>query len=109
MRRQRGGDIASPSPVKPCCLFLLVVVHDLVIGVVELTLLGGSGVRTGLRALGIGLLVQLFADGVESLGQRLRIGLDSGGVIALEGFLQLVEGALNLALIVSGDFVAHIG
>ena len=79
-------------------LVLVVIIHDLVVSVVILTALGiaallaahvGTGLSAALGTLGVGLLIELLADGVEVLGQGVGSGLDGGGVGALQGLLQL--------------------
>ena len=92
--------------------------HDLVVSVVILTALGiaallaahvGTGLSAALGTLGVGLLIELLADSVEVLSQLIGSGLDGGGIGALQGLLQLVDTGLDLALILGGDLVAHLG
>ena len=79
-------------------LVLVVIIHDLVVGVIILTVLRaagllaahvGTGLGTALSALGVGLLIELLADSVEVLSQLIGSGLDGGGVGALQGLLSL--------------------
>ena len=88
-------------------LVLVVIIHDLVVGVIILTVLRaagllaahvGTGLGTALSALGVGLLIELLADSVESLSQLIGSGLDGGCVGALQGLLQLVDAGLDFSL-----------
>src|SRR5699024_10030391 len=80
--------------------------------VIVLSLRTGVGtglLGTALGALRIGLLIELLADGVEGLGQFLGSGLDGGGILTLQGLLELIDAGLHLGLVVGGNLVAHLG
>ena len=85
-------------------------------GAVVLALLGtgiGAGLCaslcTGLLALCLGgLLVDLLADGVESLLQVILLGLDVVHAAGLQGFLQGRQLGLDLALLLGGNLVAEL-
>ena len=83
------GMIPVPSVPIRIGFLLLVIIHDLVVGVIILTVLRaagllaahvGTGLGTALSALGVGLLIELLADSVESLSQLIGSGLDGGCV-----------------------------
>ncbi len=100
----RGG---PPRPIRnrPSLLALVVLVDYLVVGVVVLLALrltaAGLTAHVGACLGTARLLVELLADRVEGLLEGLGVRLDSGGVLALEGLLQLVNGGLNRGLLPS--------
>ena len=77
-RRNKGQVYPAPYCGMNHLLVLVVVIHDLIVGVV--VLLAAVGVAAGLLAAHVGialgrlLLIQLLAHLIEQLGQLLEIG-----------------------------------
>ena len=80
---------------------LVVSVHNAIIGL-------GVAALCARCAIGVGLLVQLLGNLVESLLDFLGSSLDGSHVVALVDFLQLVAGSLDGSLLVSADLVAQL-
>ena len=85
-------------------LDFLVVRVDRLIGVAAVV----RGALLRLPLLRSGVLIELLADGIEGLLQRLGRGLDGCDVAALVLLLQVVDGALDGGLVVRVDLVAQL-
>src|SRR3569833_113690 len=84
--------------------FLEVGVHDIVFG-------GLGAISLRIRTGGAFLLrlVHGFAQLHRGLGQGIGLGFDVGDVVALQGFLQRVDGGFDRALFFRAHLVAMLG